>query len=116
MFPFEPDHRVSTKRPSPSSRLWLLQPRADVLARPSHPWRPWFDKVFGVVVRAASEGEARAHAQEHAGHEGLGIYRKLGSGKEEIAVDVWLDPAYTLCEALSSDGPSGVILVDRREA
>jgi hypothetical protein len=72
--------------------------------------------VFGVVVRARSEDEARALAQDHAGHEGLGIYWGLGATEEERVPEVWLNPAYTLCEALSSDGPSGVILVDQREA
>jgi hypothetical protein len=87
-----------------------------VLARRRNPWRPWFDKVFGLVVRANNEAEARALAQARAGNEGLGIYREFGFGEEEIALGVWLDPDYTACEALAHDGPPGVILVDRREA
>jgi hypothetical protein len=72
--------------------------------------------VFGLVVRAGNEAEARALAQAHAGHEGLGIYRKLGSREEEVAADVWLNPAYTDCEELAQDGPATVVLIDRREA
>ena len=74
------------------------------------------DKVFGVVVRAPCEGEARTLAQGQAGSEGLGIYVPLGCSGEEIADDVWLDPSLTACEPLDSDGPAGVILVDRRAA
>lgn len=99
-----------------SHRLWVLKPRADVLARDEHPWEPWFDKVFGLVVRAGSEAEARALAQAHAGHEGLGIYRALGEEEEELAIDVWLDSAYTSCEVLEPAGHAEVIVVDRREA
>lgn len=97
-------------------RLWFLRPRAAVLARESHPWRPWFDKVFTIVVRAGSEAQARALAQSRAGNEGLGIYRRLGYGDEAIAADVWLDPAYTACNELDAAGPVGIVFVDRREA
>ena len=98
------------------SRLWLLRPHAEVLERKSHPWRPWFEKVFGVVVRAANETDARALAQAEAGSEGVGVYRELGCAQEEKAAAVWLDPTKTACEMLEVDGPPAVILVDRREA
>src|SRR5436190_12818624 len=87
------------------SRLWVLRPHAEVLERKSHPWRPWFEKVFGVVVRAANETEARALAQEEAGSEGLGVYRELGCAQEERAAAVWLDPTRTGCEELGAFGP-----------
>lgn len=98
------------------ARLWLLHPHAEVLARESHPWRPWFDKVFGIVVRAESEGQARALAQSAAGTEGLGIYRRLGCSDEAIVAGVWLDPAYTACDELEAVGPVGIVLVDRHAA
>jgi hypothetical protein len=87
-----------------------------VLERKSHPWRPWFEKVFGVVVRASNETEARSLAQEEAGSEGLGVYRDLGCAQEERAAAVWLDARYTTCEELIAEAPPAVILVDRREA
>jgi hypothetical protein len=107
--------QTSSNDPS-STRLWLLRPRADVLARESHPWAPWFEKVFGVVARASDEIEARALAQSEAGHEGVGIYRELGCAEEQITAAVWLDASYTACEELQVEGPPAVILVDRREA
>jgi hypothetical protein len=93
-----------------------LRPHPQLLQRKRHPWRPWFDKVFGMVVRARSEVEARALAQGTAGNEGLGLYLRLGFADEEIAVDVWLDSTLTACEVLDSHGPSAVILIDRQHA
>ena len=63
-----------------------------------------------------SEAEARTLAQARASDEGLGLYRTFGASEEEIADEVWLDPAYSACEELAPDGPAAVILVDRREA
>lgn len=97
-------------------RLWLLRPHTEVLARGRSPWRPWFEKVFGVVVRASSEEEARALAQSEAGSEGLGIYQGLGLASEQVAKAVWPDPLFTACDRLLEEGPPAVILVDRREA
>jgi hypothetical protein len=95
-------------------KLWLLRPRADILARAEHPWKPPYDKTFGVVVRAETEAEARRLAQTQAGFEGQGVYRLFGADEDESASDVWLDHAWTTCEEAGSDGESGVILVDRR--
>lgn len=97
-------------------RLWLLRPHAEVLARKSHPWRPWFDKVFGIVVRAENEAQARALAQSGAGTEGLGIYRGLGCSDEAITAGGSLDSAYTAYDELDPAGPVGIVLVDRRAA
>jgi hypothetical protein len=100
---------------NPNVHLWLLRPRRDVLSRPENPWTPTFDKVLGLVVRAQDELAARALAQANAGHEGLGVYRELGLSEDELASDVWLDPAWTSCDELEIEGASTVILVDKRE-
>jgi hypothetical protein len=100
----------------PTSRLRLLAPRADVLERQSHPWTPWFDKVFGLGVRASNATEARKLAQSRAGDEGLGLYRRFVCTDDELVNEVWLDSNYTDCEVLAPEGPEAVILIDRREA
>lgn len=110
-----PDRSLGVMQCEPM-RLWLLRPHTEVLARGRSPWRPWFEKVFGVVVRASSEEEARALAHSEAGSEGLGIYQGLGLASEQVAKAVWLDPLFTACDRLLEDGPPAVILVDRREA
>lgn len=95
--------------------LWLLLPRREVLARSTHPWTPPYDKTFGVLARAENEAEARRLAQAKAGNEGLGIYQKLGLPEDEVALNVWLDPAWTSCEVPEAAGEAGVILVVRHE-
>ena len=96
--------------------LWLLRPRLDVLGRPAHPWAPPFEKTMGVLVRAATEGDARRLAQTKAGNEGRGIYSALGLPEDEIAEDVWLDGRWTTCNVLTTGGDPGVILVDHHGA
>jgi hypothetical protein len=96
-------------------QLWLLRPREDVLSRPAHPWTPPYDKVRALVVRASDERHARAYAQSVAGTEGRGIYRAFGLTEDEISTDVWLDPAYTECAVLRSEGEPGVVIVDSCE-
>jgi hypothetical protein len=96
-------------------RLWLLKPRADVLARPAHPWRPPYDKTRAVVVRALDAGQARRFAHGVSGNEGRGVYRLLGLAEDEVAVNVWLRPEYTDCTSLEHSGEVGVIVVDRWE-
>lgn len=44
----------------------------------------------------------------------VGIYQALGLTEEELADDVWLDPAYSECLELDCNGDAGIILVDRR--
>jgi hypothetical protein len=96
-------------------RLWLLKPRADVLARPTHPWRPPYDKTRAVVVRALDADQPRHFAHDVSGNEGRGVYRLLGLPEDEVAVNVWLRPEYTDCVPLKAKGEPGVIVVDRWE-
>jgi hypothetical protein len=97
------------------TRIWLLQARADVLAREVHPWEPPYDKTFAAVVRAVDERQARGLAQSVSGNEGHGIYRAFGLAEDEVAADVWLRPEYTDCAPLLERGQPGVILYDHRE-
>lgn len=80
-------------------KLWLLEPLEDTernYHQPGSPWDPWYDKAFGFVVRAESEADARALANEEHGDEG----------------DAWLDPALSKCVELTADGEPGVVLRD----
>lgn len=77
-------------------KLWILRPVED-----SPLWSPWFDKAFGFVVRAKTEAEARAMAQEAGGDEtGRGSY------------PAWTDPAHSVCTELLADGNAGVVIED----
>jgi hypothetical protein len=94
-------------------RLWALHPHSEVLARTTNPWTPAFEKVLHLVARARDEQETRELAQDVAGNEGKGIYRRLGFEEDEIAADVWLDPRYTACSELLAEGEPGVVIIDR---
>ncbi len=84
--------------------LWLLRPKED-LPENDDPWEPWFDKVFGFVIRADSEMEARVIANGNAGDEN---YEKVSKP--------WLEAKYSTCEQLSQDGQKKMILCDYHAA
>lgn len=71
------------------------------LLRPIKDWEPWYDKVFGFVIRASSEDEARGLASLQAKDEGR---------------QAWLRTTETACEILTDAGEPGVILRDCRDA
>lgn len=70
-------------------KLWLLKPIKN--------WTPVYDCTFGVVVRADSEGRARALASKEAGDEGQ---------------TSWMDKRLTTCSELTADGAEEVVLRD----
>jgi hypothetical protein len=83
--------------------LWILKPRGydthdDDLGHDS-PWEPWYDKAFGMVVRAPDEETARAIAAENA-------------GDEAWKTNPWLDPALATCDFLIKEGEHGLVLRD----
>lgn len=95
--------------------LWLLRPlNAEVEDgvvdhnQPGFagtPWDPWPDCVFGFVVRASSEQEARQLASNRAGDETV-----YGSPK------AWIDPSFSSCVPLDGDGPPEIIMRDFHRA
>lgn len=93
-------------------KLWLLKP-VDERPEGDDPWRPWYDKAFGFVVRARDEESARKFAHESAGDENRGEF--LGK-KVAATTTPWLDPRYSTCEELKQRGEEGVILCDVAEA
>lgn len=94
--------------PEELMKLWLLSVRED-LTRNDDPWRPWFDKAFGFVVRAETEEQARQFAHDNAGEENLGEFlgKKTADTKEP-----WKDSKYSTCVEVTQDGQVGVVLRD----
>ena len=76
-----------------SMKLWILQP---VDGRDA-PWLAYYDCMFGFVVRAANEDEARSIAASRAGDEGP---------------DAWKLRRNSTCKELKAEGPAGVIMED----
>src|SRR5947209_6503280 len=72
-------------------KLWMLRPLKD----DSAPWLPYYDRMFGFVVRAATEEAARSLAASSCGDEGS---------------DAWLSGRSATCVELRADGPAGVIM------
>ena len=94
-------------------KLWILKARDEDLPRDDNPWEPWYDKNFGLVVRADSEARARQLAQSEAADEKRGAF--LGS-KTSNTNAPWLDAKYSTCDELTSDGSEGVLLIDHHAA
>ncbi len=83
-------------------KLWLLRPM-DGLGLFRNPWEPWYDKVFGFVIRAETAMEARqlAASVEYCGDEGS---------------LPWLDEKLSTAVELLADGPKGVVIIDLHSA
>ncbi len=81
-------------------KLWLLRPRRGDFNPVNDHWEPWFEKAFGLVVRAETEQDARRFAREMRGETGK----------------IWQDDRYTTCDELKAEGEPGVLLVDWQEA
>ena len=85
-------------------KLYELRPVDEGLRKDDNPWDPWYDyKAFGFVVRAETEGTARAIAQENAGDE----------GRHHTP---WLHAKYSTCTELTADGKEGLIICDFAQA
>jgi hypothetical protein len=78
-------------------KLWLLRPVDDTL----EPWMPWYDRMFGFVIRAEGEKAARKLASSKAGDEGP---------------EAWLTPEHSTCVELKADGPEEVVMEDYNPA
>jgi len=104
-------------------KLWLLRP-VDGLKKNDNPWKPWYDKAFGFVVRADTEEEARALAHADAGDEnrearalahadagdenrGEFLSRAITDTKQP-----WMDAKYSTCVELLPEGAAEVVMKD----
>ena len=74
-------------------KLWILRPVKTL----NSPWDPWYDKCFGMVIRAKSEELARSLASRYSGSEGS---------------EPWQNPIQSSCEILDKEGPEVVLMLD----
>lgn len=74
-------------------KLWLLRPLDEDIP----PWRPWANKMFGVIIRAPSMEKAREMAAKVSGEEGE---------------KAWRDGALSSCVPLEIVGPLCVVMRD----
>lgn len=88
-------------------KLWLLRPREefDELGKKenesTNPWNPWYDKCFGMVIRADSEDMARKIASTACSDEGS---------------YPWLSEDYSTCVELVPSGEPRIIIKDEHMA
>ena len=75
-------------------KLFLLENRED-LAKDDDPWKLWYDKAFGFVIRAIDERAARELAASQCGDE---------------SKKAWQNSGYSTCVELTADGIAEVIL------
>ena len=75
-------------------KIYILRPIEGIA---NDPWSPWYDKAFGVVVRAENAKEARKMASEKHGDE---------------RAYPWLSSEFTTCRQLKPEGKAVVIMVD----
>lgn len=91
-------------------KLYLLRPKEPYghEALEDDPWKPWYDKVFGFVVRAEDELRARQIADDNAGNEN----HTFDENGHYLERHLWLDEKYSACVELSSGGEEELIIRD----
>ena len=93
-------------------KLWLLRPidtKHDILIlngeRFQNPWIPWYNRCFGMIVRAETKEDARLFADTNSADEAIG---KLPNP--------WINPLLTNCDELMAEGIETVIMQDIKQA
>jgi hypothetical protein len=89
-------------------KLWLLHPLEN-LPKHDNPWEPWYDKVFGFVVRAKDEAAARELAHGQAGRENKNTFLNERTSNTTAP---WKEAKYSTCVELRPRGPAEVVLSD----
>ena len=88
-------------------KLWILEP-VNELPDDDNPWKPWHERVFGFVIQADDENEARNIAHSEAGRE--------NDGENSAVRYPWLVPKYSECVELVPGVDAGVVIRDFRAA
>lgn len=90
-------------------KLWLLRPiENEHIDYVSQPINFGYDCTFGFVIRAETEQDARAIAQENGSWE-TSIWV---NGSRSQVYPAWTDPTLSTCVELTADGESGVVIED----
>ena len=89
-------------------KVFILRPKNELPVN-DNPWEPWYDKIFGFIIRADNEKEAREIANENAGDENIGEFL---SKKTANTNTPWLDEKYSTCVEISNEGGKGLIMQD----
>ena len=85
-------------------KLWILRP-VKGLTDDTNPWKPWYDKAFGFVIRAETEREARNLI--------VGDMNTVCDGEAgDEGRPAWLNPELSTCNELLTDGEPSIILKD----
>ena len=84
-------------------KLFLLRPK-EGLTGDDNCWDPWYDKSFGMVVRAKTEIAARMIADSNAGAE--------NGCKDKTSKNPWLDKKFSTCVELTAEGELEMIIQD----
>lgn len=95
--------------------IYLLRPRMDLPDnKEENPWKPWYNKAFGFVIKAKNEEIARKIAQENSGDE-----TTKHKGEQNFSYDnpVWTEEKYATCIPIEEyDGKLPVIMRDYARA
>jgi len=85
-------------------KLWILRPDKEVLKDEEGPWSPWYGRMFGFVIRAKTEEDARVLADKKAGDEN-------SDGKHP-----WLNSSMSSCIILTNKGEEGIVIYNYKQA
>lgn len=85
-----------------NNKLYILRPVGYHDSFEEGAWHPWYDKVFGYVVSAPSEKEARQLAS-------------LDSNDTTLSI-AWLDAKQSTCTQLKTSTKTKIIISDVRKA
>ena len=88
--------------------LYILTP-VGTLPEENDPWKPWYDKAFGFVIRASSEAEARALADKSGGDE-TDLHDSYDGKLNQK--HPWLSYKHSRCIELKASGKPQIILRD----